>query len=192
MATNKEYHVPLLPLRGLMVFPTMVLHLDVGREKSIEALEQAMLGDNIVVLSTQKEVGTDNPKKDDLYAWGTLTKVKQMLKLPNGTVRVLVEGLERAKIEEFVEKETHWEAKLLTYPHPEEKDAEDEALMRTLLDYFHTYTKLSKKTTIETYHTVSDITEPGRMADIITSHLPINMKEKQTVPRNKRCQRPSS
>ncbi|QFT90093.1 Lon protease 1 [Bacillus sp. THAF10] len=181
MATNKEYHVPLLPLRGLMVFPTMVLHLDVGREKSIEALEQAMLGDNIVVLSTQKEVGTDNPKKDDLYAWGTLTKVKQMLKLPNGTVRVLVEGLERAKIEEFVEKETHWEAKLLTYPDPEEKDAEDEALMRTLLDYFHTYTKLSKKTTIETYHTVSDITEPGRMADIITSHLPINMKEKQTV-----------
>ncbi|NMH72863.1 endopeptidase La [Bacillus sp. RO2] len=181
MATNKEYHVPLLPLRGLMVYPTMVLHLDVGREKSIEALEQAMLGDDIVVLSTQKEVGTDNPTKEDLYTWGTLTKVKQMLKLPNGTVRVLVEGLERAKIEEFIEKDTHWEAKLLTYPDTEEKDPEDEALMRTLLDYFHTYTKLSKKTTVETYHTVSDITEPGRMADIITSHLPINMKEKQDI-----------
>lgn len=181
MAENKEYHVPLLPLRGLMVFPTMVLHLDVGRDKSIQALETAMLNDNIVVLSTQKEVSTDVPSEEDLYEWGTLTKVKQMLKLPNGTVRVLVEGLERAKIEEFIEKETHWEAKLLTYPDTEDKDAEDEALMRTLLEYFHTYTKLSKKTTIETYHTVSDIAEPGRMADIVTSHLPLKMKEKQAV-----------
>ncbi|MED4016326.1 endopeptidase La [Sutcliffiella cohnii] len=181
MATNKEYKIPLLPLRGLMVFPTMVLHLDVGRDKSIQALEQAMLEDQLVLLTTQKEVGIDDPTEDDLFDWGTLTKVKQMLKLPNGTLRVLVEGLERAKIEELIEEETHWEARIVTYPDLEDKDAEDEALMRTLLEYFHTYTKLSKKTSIETYHTVSDIAEPGRLADIITSHLPLKMKDKQNI-----------
>ena len=180
MANNKEYIVPLLPLRGLMVFPTMVLHLDVGREKSIQALEHAMLEDKKVLLVTQKEVSVDEPTEDDLFEWGTLTKIKQMLKLPNGTVRVLVEGLERAKIVEFLE-EDFYQVKLLTYPDSEEKDAEDEALMRTLLEYFHTYTKLSKKTTIETYHSISDIAEPGRMADIITSHLPLKMKDKQLI-----------
>ena len=180
MANNKEYIVPLLPLRGLMVFPTMVLHLDVGRDKSIQALEHAMLEDKNVLLVTQKEVSVDEPTEDDLFEWGTLTKIKQMLKLPNGTVRVLVEGLERAKIVEFLE-EDFYQVKLLTYPDSEEKDAEDEALMRTLLEYFHTYTKLSKKTTIETYHSISDIAEPGRMADIITSHLPLKMKDKQLI-----------
>ena len=180
MANNKEYIVPLLPLRGLMVFPTMVLHLDVGRDKSIQALEHAMLEDKKVLLVTQKEVSVDEPTEEDLFEWGTLTKIKQMLKLPNGTVRVLVEGLERAKIVEFLE-EDFYQVKLITYPDQEEKDAEDEALMRTLLEYFHTYTKLSKKTTIETYHSISDIAEPGRMADIITSHLPLKMKDKQLI-----------
>ncbi|WP_096153123.1 MULTISPECIES: endopeptidase La [Bacillus] len=180
MANNKEYIVPLLPLRGLMVFPTMVLHLDVGRDKSIQALEHAMLEDKKVLLVTQKEVSVDDPTEDDLFEWGTLTKIKQMLKLPNGTVRVLVEGLERAKIVEYLE-EDFYSVKLLTYPDRDEKDPEDEALMRTLLEYFHTYTKLSKKTTIETYHSISDIAEPGRMADIITSHLPLKMKDKQII-----------
>src|SRR6478609_6665005 len=97
MADNGETIVPLLPLRGLLVYPTMVLHLDVGRDRSVQALERAMVDDHLIFLTTQKDVSIDEPLEDDLYRMGTLTKVKQMLKLPNGTIRVLVEGLYRAE-----------------------------------------------------------------------------------------------
>src|SRR5579875_1209064 len=98
MAQNNEMTVPLLPLRGLLVYPTMVLHLDVGRDKSVQALEKAMVGDHLIFLTTQKDVSLEEPGEEDIYHMGTLTKVKQMLKLPNGTIRVLVEGLNRAQI----------------------------------------------------------------------------------------------
>src|SRR6478752_8676782 len=101
MADHGETLVPLLPLRGLLVYPTMVLHLDVGREKSVQALEKAMVDDHLIFLTTQKDVSIDEPSEEDLYKLGTLTKVKQMLKLPNGTIRVLVEGLKRAEIVTF-------------------------------------------------------------------------------------------
>ena len=95
MANEKELTVPLLPLRGLLVYPTMVLHLDVGREKSVQALEKAMVDNHLIFLTTQKDISIDEPAEEDLYQVGTLTRVKQMLKLPNGTIRVLVEGLSR-------------------------------------------------------------------------------------------------
>ncbi|MGE7905250.1 endopeptidase La [Peribacillus sp. NPDC094092] len=179
--TDKEIIVPLLPLRGLLVYPTMVLHLDVGRDKSVQALEKAMVEDHLIFLTTQQDVSLDEPGEEDLFNMGTLTKVKQMLKLPNGTIRVLVEGLNRAEVIEFYDYETHYGAKIKIYEDSDEKDAEHQALMRTLLDYFEQYIKMSKKITGETFSSTSDIEEPGRLADIIASHLPLKLKEKQEV-----------
>ena len=97
-----ERTIPLLPLRGLLVFPTMVLHLDVGRERSVQALEKAMVDDNLIVLATQKEVHIEEPNEDEIFQVGIIAKVRQMLKLPNGTIRVLVEGLKRVQILSFL------------------------------------------------------------------------------------------
>ncbi|TXC90126.1 endopeptidase La [Metabacillus litoralis] len=181
MAKSTTQIVPLLPLRGLLVYPTMVLHLDVGRDKSVQALEKAMMEDHIIFLTTQKEISIDEPQEEDIYEIGTLTKIKQMLKLPNGTIRVLVEGIERGEIERFVEEDNYYSVEITMHKDPEEKGVEEEALMRTMLEYFEQYIKLSKKVSAETYATVSDINEPGRMADIISSHLPLKLKEKQEV-----------
>jgi ATP-dependent Lon protease len=181
MNSTIERPIPLLPLRGLLVYPTMVLHLDVGRERSVQALEKAMMDDNIIFLTTQKDVAIDEPTEDDLYRMGTLTKVKQMLKLPNGTIRVLVEGMKRAEIVEFIDEGSYFAATLKTYEDPATADVEEKALMRTVLDYFEQYIKLSKKISAETFATVSDMEEPGRLADIVSSHLPLKLKEKQEI-----------
>jgi ATP-dependent Lon protease len=181
LAEKNELIVPLLPLRGLLVYPTMVLHLDVGREKSVQALEKAMVDDHLIFLTTQKDMSIDEPSEDDLYKMGTLTKVKQMLKLPNGTIRVLVEGLKRAEIVSFQEEDNYYSVSIETHVDNDTKDVEDEALMRTMLEYFEQYIKLSKKISAETYASVTDIEEPGRMADIISSHLPLKQKEKQEI-----------
>ncbi|MBE3569276.1 MAG: endopeptidase La [Bacillales bacterium] len=175
------FSIPLLPLRGLLVYPTMVLHLDVGRDRSIEALERAMMDHHLIFLTTQKDMNIDNPSEEDLYKIGTLTKVKQMLKLPNGTIRVLVEGLQRGRIKEFYDEEKYFHVCIETFEEEELKDIETQALMRTLLNSFEQYIKISKKITAETFSTVSDIEEPGRLADIIASHLPIKIKEKQEI-----------
>lgn len=179
--TTEELIVPLLPLRGLLVYPTMVLHLDVGREKSVQALEEAMMDNHFIFLTAQKDAAIDDPGEADLYAMGTLTRVKQMLKLPNGTIRVLVEGLKRAEITEFFDEGDHYTVRLTTYEDDPKRDIEDKALMKTILGYFEQYIRMSKKISAETYATVSDIEEPGRMTDIITSHLPLKVKEKQKI-----------
>ncbi|MGD7044147.1 endopeptidase La [Jeotgalibacillus proteolyticus] len=181
MSEKNNHTVPLLPLRGLLVYPTMVLHLDVGRERSVQALEKAMMDDHLIFLSTQKDMTVDQPEQTDLYSMGTLTKVKQMLKLPNGTIRVLVEGLERAKITSFLDESSHYTVEVETVPDSPDKTAELEALMRTLTDYFEQYINLSKKVSTETLNTVTDIEEPGRLADIIASHLPLKLKLKQEL-----------
>lgn len=178
---NKKDLVPLLPLRGLLVYPTMVLHLDVGRSKSVQALEKAMMGESIIFLTAQKDLSIDEPGEEDLYRMGTLTKVKQMLKLPNGTIRVLVEGLMRAEIQSFYDEDDYYAVTLETFEDKTSKDFEDEALMRTMLEYFEQYIKMSKKVSAETFSTVADIEEPGRMADIIASHLPVKLKDKQEI-----------
>jgi ATP-dependent Lon protease len=178
---EKEIIVPLLPLRGLLVYPTMVLHLDVGREKSVQALEKAMVEEHLIFLTTQKDISLDEPGEDDIYKMGTLTKVKQMLKLPNGTIRVLVEGLNRAEIEAFYDNDIFFSAKLRVYEDNLERETEHQALMRTLLEYFEQYIKMSKKISNETFSSTSDIEEPGRLADIVASHLPLKPKEKQEI-----------
>ncbi|WP_078545286.1 endopeptidase La [Litchfieldia alkalitelluris] len=181
MKIDNEIIVPLLPLRGLLVYPTMVLHLDVGRDKSVQALEKAMVEDHIIFLTTQTDVSVDDPMLEDIYKVGTVTKVKQMLKLPNGTIRVLVEGLVRAEIAELYNEDTYLTVKVKTFEDETDKDVESEALMRTMLEYFEQYIKISKKISTETYSSVTDIEEPGRMADIIASHLPLKLKEKQEI-----------
>ncbi len=181
MTKQKEAFVPLLPLRGMLVFPTMVLHLDVGREQSVQALEQAMLTDHLIFLTTQKDTAIDEPGEEDIYRVGTLTKVKQMLKLPNGTIRVLVEGLSRAKMKNYIVKDDFAAATLELFEDDTEKDVEVQALMRTMLQYFEQYIKLSKKISAETFATVADMEEPGRMADIVASHLPLKLQDKQDI-----------
>ncbi|MCY8038037.1 endopeptidase La [Bacillus paralicheniformis] len=181
MADETKRNIPLLPLRGLLVYPTMVLHLDVGREKSVQALEQAMMNDHMIFLATQKDISIDEPDEDEIFTFGTYTKIKQMLKLPNGTIRVLVEGLQRARILEYHDLDEYTSVKIERIDEETEKDVEDEALMRTLLDHFDQYIKISKKISAETFAAVTDIEEPGRMADIVASHLPLKLKDKQEV-----------
>src|SRR5690625_2461584 len=121
---NQHIQVPLLPLRGLLIFPSMVLHLDVGRDKSIAALEKAMMGDQSIFLAAQKKVSMEDPTPKDIYKIGTMAKVKQMLKLPNGTIRVLVEGLHRGEIAIFTEEKDEFmvEIQKLEEVHGEENE----------------------------------------------------------------------
>lgn len=159
----------------------MVLHLDVGREKSVKALEQAMVDDNLILLASQFEVHIEDPKPKDIYKMGTIARVRQMLKLPNGTIRVLVEGLHRAKILEFVQVDDFFQVRVEKIIIEEKTDLHIEALMRSVLDHFEQYLRLSKKVSPETYSAVSDIDEPGRLADVITSHLPLKIADKQKI-----------
>ncbi|MED1674140.1 endopeptidase La [Pallidibacillus thermolactis] len=181
MVEQQKRIVPLLPLRGLVVFPTTVMHLDVGRDKSVQALERAMMNENYIFLSAQKEVSIDEPTEEEIYKMGTLAHVKQMLKLPNGTIRVLVEGLHRGKIEQFIDNDEYYEVEIQVFGAEEQKDAEVEALERMVLDLFEQYIKISKKISAETFATVQDVEEPSRLADIIASHLPLKLKQKQEV-----------
>lgn len=176
-----EKILPLLPLRGLIVFPGTVLHLDVGRERSIKALDEAMMAENEILLATQEEMTVEEPSIDQIYTVGTVAKVRQMLKLPNGTIRVLVEGLTRARLLEYVEQETYFQVRLEQLDLEEPDSPEIEALMRTALSQFEQYIKLTKKVTSETLTAVQDIDEPGRLTDMITSHLPLKLKDKQHI-----------
>ncbi|QQE73331.1 endopeptidase La [Brevibacillus composti] len=173
--------IPLLPLRGLLVYPSMVLHLDVGREKSVRALEQAMVDDNKILLATQEEVHIEEPEADQIYTVGTVARVKQMLKLPNGTIRVLVEGLQRARIEKYLQEEEYFQVEISYLEEQHTHPNEVEALMRAVLSHFEQFIKLSKKVSPETLTSVSDIEEPGRLADVIASHLPLKMRDKQEI-----------
>ncbi|WP_058307216.1 endopeptidase La [Gracilibacillus massiliensis] len=181
MTESKFIHIPLLPLRGLIVFPGMVIHLDVGREKSIEALEKAMMNDQTIFLAAQKESAVDEPNTDDIHIIGAVAKVNQMLKLPNGTMRVLVEGLYRAEIKQFINEEKQFFVEIEKIADVHQKKAEEDALMRTLLEQFEHYTKISKKVSKETLASVTDIEEPSRFADVVASHITLKMSDKQEI-----------
>jgi ATP-dependent Lon protease len=159
----------------------MVLHLDVGREKSVKALEKAMVEDSLILLCSQSEMNIEDPTTEDIYRVGTVSKVRQMLKLPNGTIRVLVEGIVRAEVTEFLPNETYYEVMVKELPEQEVVDPEIDALMRTVLNQFEHYISLSKKVTPETLAAVSDIDEPGRLADVICSHLSLKIRDKQEI-----------
>lgn len=173
--------IPLLPLRGITVYPTMVLHLDVGRDRSMKAIDKVMLDEHKIVLATQKEVSLQEPKEEEIYPFGVLAHIKQILKLPNGTMRILIEAEKRVEIMEYVSTEPYFEVKVQLYDEKETADVEEEAFMRTLLELFQQYIKVSKKITQETYTSVADIEEPGRLVDIIASHLPLKTSAKQEI-----------
>ena len=173
--------LPLLPLRGMIVFPFMVIPLDVGRDKSISALEEAMVQDRLIVLAAQRQAKMNEPGPDDIYTMGTIAEVKQLLKLPDGTIRVLVEGIQRAKIVNYTSSEPHYRVQLIQVDESDEKNVEVEALMRSTMYQFEQLIKLSKKIPPEVLTSVSNIEDPGRMADIISSHLNLKIEEKQDI-----------
>ncbi|APC07645.1 endopeptidase La [Neomoorella thermoacetica] len=173
--------LPLLPLRGVIVFPYTVIHLDVGRERSVSAIEAAMLGDRVIFLAMQKEAQDDDPGEDDIYTTGTIAEIKQLLKLPGGTIRILVEGIRRGEIKEYISHDPFLKVEVEEAPEPAETSPEIEALMRCLIDEFETYVKMAKKIPPETVVAVVSLEEPGRLADVVASHLNLKLTDKQAV-----------
>jgi ATP-dependent Lon protease len=179
--TADPVDLPLLPLRDVVVFPHMVIPLFVGRPRSIKALEMAMEAGSSVMLVAQKAAGKDEPSADDLFDVGCAASILQMLKLPDGTVKVLVEGLQRARIHAVVEAETHFMARASGIVEEPGVQAEAEALRRAVVAQFDQYVKLNKKIPQEILTTLSGIEEAGRLADTIAAHLPLKIEQKQSL-----------
>jgi len=173
--------LPMLPLRGVLVFPYTVIHLDVGRKKSINAIEDAMLGSKEIFLATQKEAQTDEPDEEDIYEVGTVAEIRQILKMPGGTMRVLVEGLFRAEINAYLANDPYMKVRVEELRDKKIKSPELEALMRNLVGQFEQYVRMSKKIPPETVVSVVAIEEGGRLADVIASHLNLRINEKQRI-----------
>lgn len=173
--------LPLLPLRDVVVFPHMVIPLFVGRPKSIKALELAMESSKNILLVAQKSAAKDEPSPDDLYDIGSIASLLQMLKLPDGTVKVLVEGNHRARVLELVDSETHFSGKALQLPLDADESSEVEAMRRAILTQFDQYIKLNKKIPPEIITSLGGIEEGGRLADTIAAYLPLKLEQKQEI-----------
>ncbi len=172
---------PVLPLRDIVVFPHMIVPLFVGREKSIKALEEVMGADRQILLATQKNAADDDPEPDAIYDVGTLANVLQLLKLPDGTVKVLVEGASRARIHEFLPHPEYHEARAEALAEPEEDEVEIEALSRSVVSDFENYVKLNKKISPEVVGAASQIDDYSKLADTVASHLAIKIADKQEM-----------
>jgi len=172
--------LPLLPLRDVVVFPHMVIPLFVGRPKSIKALEAAMEAGRQIVLVAQKAAGKDEPGPNDMFDIGCISSVLQMLKLPDGTVKVLVEGSQRAQIGRISDNGAHFEAKVSPIKPEEMVSAEVEALKRAVAQQFDQYVKLNKKIPPEILTSIAGIDDTGRLADTIAAHLPLKLEDKQS------------
>ncbi|ACA44629.1 endopeptidase La [Clostridium botulinum] len=181
MKENLEV-LPLIPLRGIIIFPYMILHFDVGREKSILALEEAMENEQKIFLSAQKEAETEEPIVEDIYDIGTICEIKQILKLPGDTVRVLVEGKTRGRIVNYLEEEPFLKVEIEEIEDNQyEDDKEVDALIRLVKTNFDEYIKLSGDSSSDLTVGVEDLEEPGRIADVIGSYININQEEKQEL-----------
>ena len=193
---SSPVELPLLPLRDVVVFPHMVIPLFVGRPKSIKALEAAMESERRIMLVAQKAAAKDEPSTDDMFEMGCVATILQMLKLPDGTVKVLVEGVQRAKVLDIRDGETHFVASVSPVnagaDKPETPSNELEALRRAVMQQFDQYVKLNKKIPSEILTSISSIDDPGRLADTIAAHLPLKLESKQVVldldPVNKRLE----
>jgi ATP-dependent Lon protease len=177
--------LPMLPLRDVVVFPHMVIPLFVGRPKSIKALESAMSSDRRIMLVAQKTAAKDEPDAGDMFDVGCVSTILQMLKLPDGTVKVLVEGQQRARVQQITDGEAHFVANVLPVDpaseHGETEASEIEALRRAVMQQFDQYVKLNKKIPPEILTSISSIDDPGRLADTIAAHLPLKLENKQAV-----------
>ena len=173
--------IPVLPLRDVVVYPHMVIPLFVGRDRSIRALQQSMEKDKRILLVAQKDAGQDNPAVDEIYRVGTVSTILQLLKLPDGTVKVLVEGGQRARIEEFDEGEAFLGASITELESEPGDEREIEALTRSLLAHFEQYVKLNKKTPPEILASLSNIEDAARLGDTIAAHLGVKIEQKQAI-----------
>ena len=182
---NQPVTLPLLPLRDVVVFPHMVIPLFVGRAKSIKALEAAMENERRIMLLAQKTAAKDEPQPQDLFDMGCVASILQMLKLPDGTVKVLVEGVQRAKVLGVEEGETYFHAQVAPVPtdaeQPVNESTELEALRRAVMQQFDQYVKLNKKIPSEILTSIASIDDPGRLADTVAAHLPLKLEAKQSV-----------
>ena len=178
---SERIEIPVLPLRDVVVYPHMVIPLFVGREKSIRCLEAAMDHDKKIMLVAQKEASTDEPGVNDLFTVGTVASILQMLKLPDGTVKVLVEGLQRARITTLSDDGEHFSAKAEYLDSPELDEREQEVLVRTAISQFEGYIKLNKKIPPEVLTSLNSIDDPARLADTIAAHMPLKLADKQSV-----------
>jgi len=172
---------PVLPLRDIVVFPHMVVPLFVGREKSVRALEEVMEKDQPILLAAQREAGDDDPEADGIYDIGTIANVLQLLRLPDGTVKVLVEGTARARISAFTDRTEYFEAEAETLLEEGDDDKELEALGRSVISQFENYVKLNKKIPPEVLVTVNQIEDYAKLADTIASHLALKIESKQDI-----------
>ncbi|KLU16868.1 MULTISPECIES: endopeptidase La [Xenorhabdus] len=178
---SERIEIPVLPLRDVVVYPHMVIPLFVGREKSIHCLEAAMEHDKQVMLVAQKEASTDEPGVNDLFSVGTVASVLQMLKLPDGTVKVLVEGLQRARITTLTDNGEYFYAQVEYSESPDVDEREQEVLVRTVINQFEGYVKLNKKIPPEVLTSLHSIEDAAKLADTIAAHMPLKINDKQTV-----------
>ncbi|MEL0660690.1 endopeptidase La [Psychromonas arctica] len=181
LETDQLLTLPVLPLRDVVVYPHMVIPLFVGRKKSISCLEAAMEQGKKVLLVAQTEASLDDPKIEDLYTVGTVANILQLLKLPDGTVKVLVEGVQRANIIRNIENEEYFFSEIELLESEAVDDKEEEALIRSVLGQFESYIKLNKKIPPEVLASVNGIDEPERLADTIAAHMPLSLEDKQTA-----------
>jgi ATP-dependent Lon protease len=179
--TSSDGVFAVLPLRDIVVFPHMIVPLFVGREKSIKALEEVMGAEKQILLATQKNAADDDPEPDAIYDVGTLANVLQLLKLPDGTVKVLVEGSARARITSFIDRAEFHEARAVVLQEPAEEEVEIEALARSVVSDFENYVKLNKKISPEVVGAASQIDDYSKLADTVASHLAIKIPEKQEM-----------
>jgi ATP-dependent Lon protease len=181
MDTPALITLPVLPLRDIVVFPGMIVPLFVGREKSVKALEDVVKADNRIMLVSQKNASQDDPGQNDIYKIGTVATILQLLRLPDGTVKVLVEGVERAKIIEFLENRDFYQVKAEILPDDAGSSNEVEALARSVVAQFEQYIKLNKKIPSEILGTVSQIDSTSRLADTVASHMSVKIPDKQKI-----------
>nr|WP_321359459.1 endopeptidase La [uncultured Hyphomonas sp.] len=177
----KTKNLPVLPLRDIVVFPDMVAPLFVGRDKSVRALEMIEEAENEIMLVAQLDAAIDDPGSDDVHGTGTIATILQLLKLPDGTVKVLVEGKTRARVNELIDRGDYFEAEVETLDEPETDMSEVEALMRAVQEQFESYVKLNRKIPPESVGTISAMTDPGRLADSVASNLSVKLSDKQEL-----------
>src|SRR5471032_2564900 len=178
---GESHSYPVLPLRDIVVFPHMIVPLFVGREKSIRALEEVMKNDALIMLATQKNASDDDPSPDAIYETGTLASVLQLLKLPDGTVKVLVEGLERARVQKYTDRTEYYEATAIALADTDAASVEAEALARSVVSDFESYVKLNKKISAEVVGVVQAITDFAKLGDTVAAHLAVKIADRQGI-----------
>ncbi|HUD85375.1 MAG TPA: endopeptidase La [Xanthobacteraceae bacterium] len=181
LTTGESRAYPVLPLRDIVVFPHMIVPLFVGREKSIKALEEVMRSDTFILLATQKNASDDDPATDAIFSVGTLASVLQLLKLPDGTVKVLVEGAARARVKQYTDREDYYEAEAMVIADSPGDQVEAEALARSVINEFEGYVKLNKKVSPEVVGVVQQIEDYAKLADTVASHLAVKIADKQVI-----------